>query len=180
MVTLESPCSLSSGVHLILGGARCGKSLFAERLVGQVPRPIYLATAQAEDQEMERRIARHRQRRPPHWITVEEPLDLVSILRKHSSPETTILVDCLTLWLSNLLQARRDLDLALARFLDLMPNLSGTVVFVTNEVGLGGVPLHASGREFLDYAGTLHQQIAQYSRTVLFIVSGLPITLKHR
>ena len=177
---LEERSRLCEGVHLILGGARSGKSLFAEDLAAWAERPIYLATARALDQEMERRIALHRQRRPPHWLTVEEPLNLTRTLQTYAAPEGMILVDCLTMWVSNVLWERGDPGDDIDSLLDFLPSVSGTVVFVANEVGLGGVPSTESGRAFLDCAGVLHQRIAQYSQSVVLIVSGLPITLKRQ
>ena len=177
---LEERFRLSEGIHLILGGARSGKSLFAEDLAASAERPIYLATARALDQEMEQRIALHRQRRPPHWLTVEEPLNLTRTLQAYAAPERMILVDCLTMWLSNVLWERDDPEDEIDRLLDFLPGVSGTVMLVANEVGLGGVPSTESGRTFLDYAGVLHQRIAQYSQSVVLIVSGLPITLKRQ
>jgi adenosylcobinamide kinase/adenosylcobinamide-phosphate guanylyltransferase len=166
---------------LILGGARSGKSALAERLAGDSGREVvYVATAQAHDDEMHDRIAHHRARRPAHWRSVEEPLALAEVLRLHAREDRCVLVDCLTLWLSNLL-----IDPEPARFdrerdtvLELLPDLPGDVLLVSNEVGLGIVPMGALSRRFVDEAGRLHQAIATQCERVLFVTAGLPIALK--
>jgi adenosylcobinamide kinase/adenosylcobinamide-phosphate guanylyltransferase len=166
---------------LILGGARSGKSALAERLAGDSGREVvYVATAQAHDDEMHARIAHHRGRRPAHWHCVEEPLALAEALRRHAREDRCLLVDCLTLWLSNLL-----IDPQPARFererdalLDTLPALPGELLLVSNEVGLGIVPMGALSRRFVDEAGRLHQSIATQCERVLFVTAGLPIALK--
>jgi adenosylcobinamide kinase/adenosylcobinamide-phosphate guanylyltransferase len=166
---------------LILGGARSGKSALAERLAGDSGREVvYVATAQAHDDEMYDRIAHHRARRPAHWRSVEEPLALAEVLRLHAREDRCLLVDCLTLWLSNLL-----IDPEPARFererdavLELLPGLPGDVLLVSNEVGLGIVPMGALSRRFVDEAGRLHQATATQCERVLFVTAGLPIALK--
>ncbi len=166
---------------LILGGARSGKSALAERLAGDSGRAVvYIATAQAHDDEMHDRIAHHRGRRPPHWRSVEEPLALAEALRLHAGEDRCLLVDCLTLWLSNLL-----IDPQPARFecerdalLDLLPSLPGQLLLVSNEVGLGIVPMGALSRRFVDEAGRLHQALATHCERVVFVTAGLPIALK--
>jgi adenosylcobinamide kinase/adenosylcobinamide-phosphate guanylyltransferase len=166
---------------LILGGARSGKSALAERLAGDSGREvIYVATAQAHDDEMQDRIAHHRGRRPAHWRSIEEPLALAETLRLHAGEHRCLLVDCLTLWLSNLL-----IDPEPARFererdalLDLLPSLPGQLLLVSNEVGLGIVPMGALSRRFVDEAGRLHQALATHCERVLFVTAGLPIALK--
>ncbi len=162
---------------LILGGARSGKSLYAERLIGERP-AVYLATAQAFDDEMVERLRLHRARRGAHWTTVEEPLELVDALRAHAAAERPILVDCLTLWLSNLMLADRDVSAACAELAAALPDLAGPVVLVANEVGLGIVPDNALARAFRDHAGQLNQQIAVVAERVVFVAAGLPLTLK--
>lgn len=162
---------------LVLGGARSGKSLYAERLIGQRP-AVYLATAQAFDAEMTKRLRLHRERRGPNWTTVEEPLALAEALRTHSTTDTPILVDCLTLWLSNLLLADHDIPAAAAALAETLPTLAGPVVMVANEVGLGIVPDNALARLFRDHAGQLNQQLAARAEHVVFIAAGLPLTLK--
>lgn len=166
---------------LILGGARSGKSACAERLAGESgSEVVYIATAQARDDEMTARIAHHRARRPAHWSCVEEPLALAAVLREQARAERCVLVDCLTLWLSNLLgdadaerfQQERD------QLLDVLPRLPGTVLMVSNEVGLGVVPMGELARRFVDEAGRLHQSIAALSERVLFVAAGLPFIMK--
>jgi adenosylcobinamide kinase/adenosylcobinamide-phosphate guanylyltransferase len=166
---------------LILGGARSGKSALAERLAGDSGREVvYIATAQAGDAEMAARIAHHRARRPQQWLCVEEPMHLADVLREHARGDRCILVDCLTLWLSNLLgdadmqgfERERD------RLLKVLPELPGDVLLVSNEVGLGIVPMGELTRRFVDEAGRLHQAIAALSERVVFVAAGLPLVLK--
>jgi adenosylcobinamide kinase/adenosylcobinamide-phosphate guanylyltransferase len=166
-------------VTLVLGGARSGKSRHAEALVASQPGPcVYLATAQAGDGEMAARIADHRARRGRRWITVEEPLDLTGALTRACGPDRAVLVDCLTLWLSNLLGAERDAAAECERFLATLPGLAGPVVLVSNEVGQGVVPDNALARAFIDHAGRLHQDLAAAAQRVVFMTAGLPRELK--
>ena len=166
-------------VTLILGGARSGKSRHAEALIESRPGPcVYLATAEAGDAEMAERIAAHKARRGGRWTTIEEPLDLVAALDRTCGPDRAVLVDCLTLWLSNLLGAGRDLDAEFERLLAALPGLGGPVVFVSNEVGLGIVPDNALARRFVDHAGRLHQRFAAAAQSVITITAGIPIQLK--
>lgn len=166
---------------LILGGARSGKSALAEKLADDSGREVvYIATAQAGDEEMTARIAHHRARRPAQWLCVEEPLSLAAVLREQARTDRCLLVDCLTLWLSNLLG-----DADAGRFaqerallLDVLPHLPGDVLMVSNEVGLGIVPMGELTRRFVDEAGRLHQSIAAVSERVLFVAAGLPFALK--
>lgn len=166
---------------LILGGARSGKSALAEKLADDSGREVvYIATAQAGDEEMAARIAHHRARRPAQWLCVEEPLNLAAVLREQARTDRCLLVDCLTLWLSNLLG-----DADAGRFaherallLDVLPHLPGDVLMVSNEVGLGIVPMGELTRRFVDEAGRLHQSIATVSERVLFVAAGLPLALK--
>ena len=164
---------------LVLGGARSGKSTFAERMIAQSNlEPVYLATATAGDEEMHDRIAHHRDRRGADWTTVEEPLALVDALARLSRLGCIILVDCLTLWLSNLMLAGRDADAEakrLARFLD---GTAVPVFLVSNEVGLGLVPETRLGRDFRDAQGRLNQLIASVVPNVVFVAAGLPLWLK--
>jgi adenosylcobinamide kinase/adenosylcobinamide-phosphate guanylyltransferase len=166
---------------LILGGARSGKSALAERIAHESNLDVvYLATAQARDDEMAERIAHHRERRPQHWLCVEEPLALADALDAHARSERCVLVDCLTLWLSNLLgdaDAQR-FERERAALLQAVPQLPGQIVFVSNEVGLGVVPLGALSRRFVDEAGRLHQALAQHCDRVIFVAAGLPMFLK--
>jgi len=163
---------------LVLGGARSGKSAFAERLVvnSGLPR-IYLATATAGDEEMRLRIARHRQERGEGWRTIEEPLDLVAALTRHSH-DGAVLVDCLTLWLSNLMFAHRDVEAESQRLANWLATTPAPVVLVSNEVGLGLVPETPLGRSFRDAQGLLNQIIAAAVPDVAFVAAGLPLWLK--
>ena len=168
-------------VTLVLGGARSGKSAFAENLVAESGlEKLYLATGRAFDGEMEERIARHRADRGGGWRTIEAPLDLVGALRREVRPGRMILVDCLTLWATNLMLEERDVAAeaaALAAFLG-QEGLPGSVVLVSNEVGLGIVPDNAMARAFRDHAGRLHQEIAALAGAVFFVAAGLPMKLK--
>jgi adenosylcobinamide kinase/adenosylcobinamide-phosphate guanylyltransferase len=162
--------------YLVLGGARSGKSRHGEALVEAHPAPWrYIATAQAWDDEMAERIAAHRARRPPGWVTVDAPLDLPAALRE--AGDAPVLVDCLTLWLTNLMLGEHDVELATRDLLDALPR-AAHVVLVASEVGLGIVPDHALGRRFRDAAGLLHQRIAAQAEHVVFMVAGLPLKVK--
>jgi adenosylcobinamide kinase/adenosylcobinamide-phosphate guanylyltransferase len=166
---------------LILGGARSGKSALAERLARESGQEVvYIATAQAHDAEMVARIAHHRDRRPAHWQSVEEPLALADTLRAYARPDRCVLVDCLTLWLSNLLGDADDKRLGreCEVLLDVLPALPGELLFVSNEVGLGVVPMGELTRRFVDEAGRLHQAMAARCERVLFVAAGLPLPLK--
>lgn len=166
---------------LILGGARSGKSAFAERVAkhsGQAV--VYIATAQAHDHEMQQRIAHHRATRPAHWLTVEEPLALAACLQQYAAPERLLLVDCLTLWLTNLLclDDEDHLQMEIQALLANLLHLPGDVLLVSNEIGLGIVPLGELTRRYVDTAGRLHQQLAAQLSHVTLLVAGLPQTLK--
>jgi adenosylcobinamide kinase/adenosylcobinamide-phosphate guanylyltransferase len=164
---------------LVLGGARSGKSVFAEKLVRDSRlNGIYLATATAGDDEMAQRIAHHKSRRGAGWTTVEEPLALVDALTREAGRGRAVLVDCLTLWLSNLMHAERDPEVEgkrLARFLGVAAH---PVILVSNEVGLGLVPETPLGRAFRDAQGRLNQTIAAIVPEVVFVAAGLPLWLK--
>lgn len=164
---------------LVLGGARSGKSRYAETLIEATPQgALYLATAQALDDEMAERIRRHRARRGGRWTTIEEPLELSARLQTETRPCQPILVDCLTLWLSNLLLAERDIEAEVQTLLAALPGLAGPVVLVANEVGLGIVPDTALARTFRDHAGRLNQRVAAHADRVVFLAAGLPLLLK--
>jgi adenosylcobinamide kinase/adenosylcobinamide-phosphate guanylyltransferase len=165
-------------VTLVIGGTRSGKSLYAERLAAGTGSAVYLATAEARDAEMVERIQHHRLRRGAAWTTVEEPLALAAALQQHAAAGRPVLVDCLTLWLANLMAAGRDIVAESASLIDSLANLAGPVVFVSNEVGLGIVPATQLGREFRDHAGRLNQAVAAAADLVLFMVAGLPMILK--
>lgn len=166
--------------HLILGGARSGKSDFAERLaVASALAVTYVATAETADAEMERRIAHHRAHRPATWALVEEPCALAHVLRTHAAAGHCLLVDCLTLWLSNLLAApSQRLRDETAALLTVLPTLPGQILLVSNEVGWGIVPDNALARHFRDEAGRLHQRLAALCDHVTLVAAGLPLTLK--
>jgi adenosylcobinamide kinase/adenosylcobinamide-phosphate guanylyltransferase len=163
---------------LITGGARSGKSALAERMTLALGTPaIYIATAEAWDAEMEERIARHRARRGAEWETVAEPLDLVRALTETDGGRPR-LVDCVTLWLSNLMLGQHDLEAEVSRVADLIPRLSAPVVFVTNEVGSGIVPDNALARAYRDAAGIANQRLAAACDELWLCVSGHPLKVK--
>ena len=162
---------------LILGGARSGKSRYAEGLITALPGPwIYVATAEARDREMAERIAAHRARRGTGWTTIEAPRDLAGALAAHG--KTPVLVDCLTLWLSNVLLADADVDAEIAQLEGSLAHVAAPIVLVANEVGFGIVPDNALGRRFRDLQGLLNQRIAARADRVILVVAGLPLTMK--
>ncbi len=168
-------------LELILGGARSGKSRFAERLAADSGLAVtYIATSQPLDGEMTERIAHHRERRPAHWTLVEEPLQLVRVLREQAAANRCLLVDCLTLWLTNLLMLDDAARLAEERdaLLECLDGLPGRILLVSNETGLGVVPLGELTRRYVDEAGWVHQAVAERAQRVTFMVAGLPMTLK--
>ncbi|MET0378968.1 MAG: bifunctional adenosylcobinamide kinase/adenosylcobinamide-phosphate guanylyltransferase [Spongiibacteraceae bacterium] len=166
-------------LELILGGARSGKSRYAEQRAHGDDR-VYIATATAGDGEMAERIARHRLDRGPHWRTVEAPITLAPVLRAQTAPGRFVLVDCLTLWLTNLLLSEDASAFARERaaLLQWLPEHQGHLVFVSNEVGQGVVPADALSRRFVDESGRLHQELAQHCDRVVFVTAGLPHALK--
>ena len=169
----------ATNTTLVLGGARSGKSAFAERLVRDTQRPrIYVATATAGDDEMRRRIAHHRAARGDGWRTVEEPLALVDALTREDSNDDAVLVDCLTLWLANLFGAKSDVDRESRQLARYLREARSTIVLVSNEVGLGLVPETPLGREFRDAQGRLNQLVAASVTNVAFVAAGLPMWLK--
>ncbi|TAM99377.1 MAG: bifunctional adenosylcobinamide kinase/adenosylcobinamide-phosphate guanylyltransferase [Rhizobiaceae bacterium] len=162
----------------LLGGARSGKSAEAERLVAALPAPwTYIATAQAFDAEMEGRIAQHRARRGEGWQTLEAPLDLVRALSESPGGQP-LLVDCLTLWLTNHTLAEHDLEAECARLETILAAPKGPWFVVSNEVGLGIVPENALARRFRDTAGKLNQRVAALADHVILMVAGLPMKVK--
>jgi len=166
-------------VTLVLGGARSGKSRFAEGLIAAAPGPwVYLATGEAGDTEMAVRIRHHRERRGEGWITIEETLKLPDALRRAAGEGRAILVDCLTLWVSNLMAAGRDVTAETQGLVAALPQISSPIVFVANEVGLGIVPDNALARAFRDEAGRVNQAIAAAANRVYFIAAGLPLVMK--
>lgn len=168
----------SRSLTLLLGGARSGKSRYAESLVHQLPVPwAYIATAQVFDTEMEMRIEAHRARRSQGWITHEEPLELVECINKVPD-RVPILVDCLTLWLSNLMLLERDIEREFDLLIECLSAPRGPWFVVSNEVSLGIVPDNALARRFRDAAGLLHQKIAERAGTVFFVVAGQAMRIK--
>lgn len=167
---------------LVLGGVRSGKSRLAERLAERNGGDVtYIATAQPrDDAEMRARIDAHRTRRPAHWSTVEAPLRLAAQLQRSCRPGGCVLVDCLTLWLTNLLCTDETtlLSTQTDALLDLLPTLPGRVILVSNETGLGVVPMGELTRRYVDAAGELHQRLAEICDDVIFTVAGLPHVLK--
>lgn len=168
-------------LQLILGGARSGKSRLAEQTaIDRQLAVTYVATAQALDSEMQSRITHHQNQRPSHWSLVEEPLFLANALQKIDRPNQIILVDCLTLWLTNLLllddQSVQQLECE--QLLKVLPTLQSEVILVSNETGLGVVPLGEISRRFVDEAGRLHQALGQIADKVVFCVAGFPMILK--
>jgi adenosylcobinamide kinase/adenosylcobinamide-phosphate guanylyltransferase len=171
--------------ELILGGARSGKSRYAEQCaIGSGKDIIYIATAVAGDAEMANRIERHRQKRPATWQTVEEPIQLANTLQQYAAPERCILVDCLTLWLSNVLFDKEGrLQEALFQherelLLEILTELPGRIVMVSNEVGMGIIPTNTLARRFIDEAGWLHQDLAKICTRVVWVVAGIPQVVK--
>jgi adenosylcobinamide kinase / adenosylcobinamide-phosphate guanylyltransferase len=166
-------------VTLVLGGARSGKSRHAEAMIeGAAAGGTYCATAAAGDPEMATRIAAHRARRGRFWRTVEERLALAPVIAAEATPERPLLIDCLTLWLSNLMLTDRAADDEAAALCAALRLAAGPVVLVANEVGLGLVPETPLGRRFRDAAGRLNQQVAALADRVVFIAAGLPLVLK--
>ena len=166
---------------LILGGARSGKSRYAETLAKESAKEvIYLATARVLDDEISQRVKQHQLDRPQHWQTVEEPIKLADTLRQWSSTKRLILVDCLTMWVNNLLAEnnpalmRNELD----KLISQLPDFPGTIIFVSNEVGMGVVPMGELTRQFVDETGRLHQRLAQQADQVILMVAGLPQQIK--
>ena len=165
-------------ITLVLGGARSGKSRHAEQLIEAFPGPwTYIATAQAFDDEMRERIDMHRARRSAQWITVDAPIELPQALRATPHGQA-VLIDCLTLWLSNLMLSGADVAKARMELLEVCRQATGPLVLVSSEVGLGVVPDNALARRFRDELGALNQGLAQEADRVILTVAGLPLTLK--
>jgi len=163
----------------ILGGARSGKSHLAEQIILQRrKKPVYIATAEIHDEEMRQRVEIHQQRRDDSWQTIEAPIDLVAAIKAAATSQTIILVDCLTLWLSNLMLAGRDIEAATADLCTLVAHAPCDLVLVANEVGSGIVPDNALARQFRDRAGLINQHIAAVTKTVYLVTAGLPLCLK--
>lgn len=170
-------------IILITGGARSGKSTYAERRAAELGvRRLYIATAEASDEEMRRRIAEHKKRRGDGWTTVEEQVALVDALAAWRGCADCALVDCLTLWISNLLfrQDQKFAEEQIDRLLAILPTLDFSVLLVANEVGWGIVPDNPLARQFRDLAGRANQKIAAIATEVILMVAGIPMTVKHR
>jgi adenosylcobinamide kinase/adenosylcobinamide-phosphate guanylyltransferase len=164
---------------LVIGGQRSGKSRYAEELViASGLSPVYLATAASGDGEMRERIALHRARRGEGWRTVEEPLDLAAALARESGEGFHVLVDCLTLWVGNLLDADRSVDDETGRLLEALARVTGPMVLVSGEVGLGVIPDNALARRFADALGMVNQRVAAVVDRVVLVAAGLPLVLK--
>jgi len=170
-------------VTLVLGGARSGKSAWAQQRIedglgSDWPTATYIATAEAGDAEMAERIARHKAQRDARWSTVETPIGVPRAIMEHTRDGQPVLVDCLTLWLSNMLLSERDVGAMTNALLGTLRTPPGPVVLVSNEVGLGLVPETPLGRSFRDAQGQLNQQVARAADQVVFVAAGLPLTLK--
>lgn len=168
---------------LILGGVRSGKSRLAEEIAEGTGLPVtVIATATAADEEMRLRIAAHRARRPPHWTLVEEPQLLAARLREHAAHGHCVIVDCITLWLTNLLLAPEESLFAreTGALLERLSDIPGDIIFVSNETNLGVIPMAALARRFCDEAGNFHQELARRCARVLFTIAGLAVVLKGR
>ncbi|MBO4968588.1 bifunctional adenosylcobinamide kinase/adenosylcobinamide-phosphate guanylyltransferase [Pseudomonas sp. FSL R10-0056] len=168
-------------LQLILGGARSGKSRLAEKLAAESGCAVtYIATSQPLDGEMNERVRHHRERRPEHWALIEEPVELARVLRDNARADACLLVDCLTLWLTNLLMLEdlQRLNAERDALLECLAELPGEILFVSNETGMGVVPLGELTRRYVDEAGWLHQALAERCQRVVLTVAGLPLTLK--
>lgn len=176
---LPAPAPVAARTVLVTGGARSGKSLYAEGLVRAAQRErIYVATCMPFDDEMRQRIDRHRDQRGEGWRTIEEPRDLAGVIAAESTAQSAILVDCLTLWLSNLIFAEADPEVETVRLAEALRSAPGPVVLVTNEVGSGIVPDNALARRFRDEQGRLNRRIAELADVAVLVAAGLPLVLK--
>ncbi|MDX1916150.1 MAG: bifunctional adenosylcobinamide kinase/adenosylcobinamide-phosphate guanylyltransferase [Methylophilus sp.] len=172
-------------IHLILGGARSGKSAYAEKIASQSELPVtYIATAQVYDNEFRQRVEHHKARRPKHWHLVEAPFNLAQTLESYAKPDECLIVDCLTLWLAQCICPECappqgvDWQLERTQLLEILPKLQSNIILVSNEVGMGIVPLGEINRQFQDEQGRLNQAIAQIADNVTFVAAGLPLKLK--
>lgn len=164
---------------LTIGGTRSGKSRYAEERIERLElAPVYIATGMAGDPEMAARIEAHRRRRGPAWRTVEEPLELARCLAGEAKAGRAVLVDCLTLWLANLFEARRDVAAETDRLVEVLGGAPGAIALVSNEVGGGVVPENALARRFADAQGVLNQRVAAAVDEVVLVAAGLPLVLK--
>lgn len=165
-------------VSLILGGAKSGKSKYAEDLSANYENKLYIATAEARDEEMKDRIKAHQKQRGTNWQTIEESLNIKDHLEAQNEPNSVILVDCMTIWLSNLFEHNCNIETETNLLLKTLPNCSADVILVSNELGLSIVPENALARKFRDEQGILNQKLAKVANNVVFIAAGLPINLK--
>ncbi len=169
-------------VTLVLGGARSGKSRYAQQLAEQSGRVVFVATAKISDEEMRAKIEQHREDRPKEWLTVEEPLELARVLAEHERNCDMIVVDCLTLYAANLLEAEGEgnaaIDRRIAALCEALQRMQCAIVLVSNEVGSGVVPSYAVGCRFRDLLGELNQKVAKIADDAVLMVAGLPLALK--
>jgi adenosylcobinamide kinase/adenosylcobinamide-phosphate guanylyltransferase len=165
-------------VTLVLGGVRSGKSHYAQQLGERAARVVFVATAQAGDDEMRRKVERHQSSRPPHWQTVEEPLRLAETIARYGPSCDLIIIDCLTFFAANLLDAEGDEQSAVEALCKALQSPPCSIVLVSNEVGSGVVPAYPSGRRFRDLLGEMNQSVARVASNVLLLVAGLPLVLK--
>ncbi|HIF9381679.1 TPA: bifunctional adenosylcobinamide kinase/adenosylcobinamide-phosphate guanylyltransferase [Photobacterium damselae] len=168
-------------VELVLGGARSGKSSLAEKLAFDGGKEvIYIATATAGDDEMAQRIEHHKAQRPAHWPVIEEPIEVAKVIAEYSAPNRCLLIDCLTLWLTNCLFSGHEALWPQQKqaMIKALNEAQGEVILVSNEVGLGVVPMGEVSRQFVDQSGWLHQDIAKIADRVVFVIAGLPQVLK--
>ncbi len=166
-------------LQLVLGGARSGKSGHAEQLAHECKLTVtYVATARAWDDEMRERIKHHQAQRPDSWGHIEIETDLANAVKKHSQKDTVLLIDCLTLWMMNLLQDELEINVYVDQFLDALKSAKGSIILVSNEISMGVVPMGKVSRVFVDELGRLHQAIAQQADNVTLMVAGLPLTVK--
>jgi adenosylcobinamide kinase/adenosylcobinamide-phosphate guanylyltransferase len=169
-------------VTLVLGGVRSGKSRWAQEFAGKAEHVAYVATAQARDAEMREKIRRHQEDRPKHWQTLEEPLELAAVLTEHAQEFDLLLVDCLTVFVANMLEAAeidpKSLEARIDRFLEALRSTPVSIVLVSNEVGCGVVPPYPLGRKYRDVLGELNQRVAAIADDVVLMVAGLPFALK--
>lgn len=166
-------------VHLVLGGARSGKSRFALKEAESFGlQPVFVATAEVLDGEMAGRVQRHRAERSAEWITVEAPVSLPQAIAAWFNPERVLLVDCLTLWTSNLMLGGHKIDESVDALIHVLRQRAGPILLVASEVGLGIVPDNALARAFRDYAGEINQRVAAVAARVSFVAAGLPLQLK--
>lgn len=163
-------------ITLVLGGARSGKSAYGEKLIEAQGGGVYLATSRVWDAEMSERVQIHQERRNHLWDTVEEPIHIMPLISETTQP---MLVDCLTLWLSNLMEEEHDIEQETQQLCDSLQSTDQNIVLVSNEVGLGIVPDNALARKFRDHAGRLNQAVAEVAELVVFVAAGLPLVMKN-